>query len=239
MVLQEAYLQLRQGNLRFAREWAGKGGLKTYLDSGELEPSGSTGADVIRNFELLLYARIMLADKNYLDAYRILTKVLPAFSQLGHRVKVVETHILIALSQNALGRTRQAFDSIKIALELGFSADFLRVFLEDGPEVVKLVRQTRTEGESASFAQQILAAGQDLPVTDEPVKNIPVLEESLSKREIEILRLLESELTVPEIAANIYISVSTLRTHIRNIYRKLDTHSRYETVSKAKELNIL
>jgi LuxR family maltose regulon positive regulatory protein len=62
---------------------------------------------------------------------------------------------------------------------------------------------------------------------------------SLSEREVQILHLLDSERPVPEIASDMYISVSTLRTHIRNIYRKLDTHSRFEAVSKAKDLKII
>ena len=62
---------------------------------------------------------------------------------------------------------------------------------------------------------------------------------ALSAREIEILRLLVSDQPVPEIAAGLHISVSTLRTHIRNIYRKLDAHSRFEAIMKGEALGIL
>ncbi len=237
--LQEAYLQLRQGNLQFAQNWAEKRCLKEYLDVRKLEPSENTGADVIRNFELLLYARILMAEYRYKDAYGLLSKLLPAFSQLKHRVNVIETYILLAVTQNVLGQTRGAADSMKAALELAVSADYIRIFVDESPSANHLIEQIRSTGDLSSFAQEILMVSQGKVAQSKPSMDSSTLIENLSDREIEILLLLVSELTVPEIAENIHISVSTLRTHIRNIYRKLDTHSRFETVSKAKDLNII
>jgi LuxR family maltose regulon positive regulatory protein len=64
------------------------------------------------------------------------------------------------------------------------------------------------------------------------------LVEPLSEREKEILHLLATDLTVPEIAAHLHIAVSTVRSHVKSIYGKLDVHSRYEAVSKAKDLGV-
>ena len=61
----------------------------------------------------------------------------------------------------------------------------------------------------------------------------------LGKREKEVFRLLVTDLTTPEIADELIVSVSTVRSHIKSIYSKLDVHSRYEAVSKAKNLNLL
>ena len=63
--------------------------------------------------------------------------------------------------------------------------------------------------------------------------------EPLTSREIDILRLLDSEISVPEMAGELYISVGTVRTHIKRIYRKLGVHGRYEAVVKGKELHLL
>jgi LuxR family maltose regulon positive regulatory protein len=65
------------------------------------------------------------------------------------------------------------------------------------------------------------------------------LAEPLSQREKEVLRLLVTDLTTPEIAGEMIVSVSTVRSHIKNIYAKLGVHSRYEAVTKARELGIL
>jgi ATP/maltotriose-dependent transcriptional regulator MalT len=65
------------------------------------------------------------------------------------------------------------------------------------------------------------------------------LAEPISERELEILRLLESSMNTPEIARELYISVGTVRTHIKNIYRKLDVNRRMEAVQRARELGLI
>jgi LuxR family maltose regulon positive regulatory protein len=63
--------------------------------------------------------------------------------------------------------------------------------------------------------------------------------ERLSNRELEVLRLLNTDLSAPEIAVELVVSVNTVRTHIKRIYSKLDAHSRYEAVGRARELDLL
>ena len=63
--------------------------------------------------------------------------------------------------------------------------------------------------------------------------------EPLSKRELDVLRLLETELTGPEIARELMVSLSTMRFHTRNIYDKLNVNKRRAAVRRAKELNLL
>ena len=65
------------------------------------------------------------------------------------------------------------------------------------------------------------------------------LVEPLSERELQVLRLMDSELSSPEIADELVIAVSTVRSHIKNIYSKLGVHSRYEAVEKAHVLDII
>jgi LuxR family maltose regulon positive regulatory protein len=63
--------------------------------------------------------------------------------------------------------------------------------------------------------------------------------EPLSDRELEVLRLLRTDLSGPEIAAQLVVSLNTVKTHVKRIYSKLDVHSRYEAVERAKELDLL
>ncbi|MCJ7660127.1 MAG: LuxR C-terminal-related transcriptional regulator, partial [Anaerolineales bacterium] len=65
------------------------------------------------------------------------------------------------------------------------------------------------------------------------------LVDPLSEREVEVLRLLQTNLSSPEIADELIIAVSTVRTHIKNIYGKLGVHSRTQAVDEAKDLGIL
>ena len=63
--------------------------------------------------------------------------------------------------------------------------------------------------------------------------------DALTDRETEVLRLLSTELSGPEIARELYLSVNTVKTHTRRIYDKLGAHSRYEAVERAQELGLL
>jgi LuxR family maltose regulon positive regulatory protein len=61
----------------------------------------------------------------------------------------------------------------------------------------------------------------------------------LSAREMDVLRLLPTQLTAPEIADQLYIAESTVRTHIKHIYSKLNVNRRFEAVERAKDLDLL
>jgi LuxR family maltose regulon positive regulatory protein len=63
--------------------------------------------------------------------------------------------------------------------------------------------------------------------------------DELSPSELRVLRYLPTNLTRPEIARELYVSVSTVSTHIRNIYSKLGAHSRSSAVTRARELRLL
>ena len=65
------------------------------------------------------------------------------------------------------------------------------------------------------------------------------LVDPLSERELEVLRFLPSKLTAPEIADLLYVAESTVRTHIKHIYSKLNVNRRFEAVERAKELGLL
>jgi LuxR family maltose regulon positive regulatory protein len=74
----------------------------------------------------------------------------------------------------------------------------------------------------------------------QPAKGAPsqVLVEPLSKRELQVLRLMAAGLSSLEIAEELVIAVSTVRSHIKNIYGKLNVHSRYEAVERARQLQL-
>jgi LuxR family maltose regulon positive regulatory protein len=63
--------------------------------------------------------------------------------------------------------------------------------------------------------------------------------EPLSERELEVLRLIAEGLTNPQIAARLYLSLNTVKAHTRNIYGKLDAHSRTQAVARARALGLL
>ena len=88
-------------------------------------------------------------------------------------------------------------------------------------------------------------ANVDKPLLDEPSKiqnpksKITNLVEPLSQRELAVLRLFKTELSGPEIAQELVIGLSTVRTHTKSIYSKLNVNSRRAAVKRAEELNLL
>jgi LuxR family transcriptional regulator, maltose regulon positive regulatory protein len=68
---------------------------------------------------------------------------------------------------------------------------------------------------------------------------LPAPVETLSEREQVVLRYLPSMLSAGEIAAELFVSVNTVKTHIKSIYRKLDANRRWDAVRRARQLDLL
>jgi LuxR family maltose regulon positive regulatory protein len=108
--------------------------------------------------------------------------------------------------------------------------------------MAKLLQQVARRGIAQDYVAKLLAACEvrDINSASTPQPpNPPAPIELLSDRETDVLRLLNTDFTSPEIAAEIVGSVNTIRTHIKHIYEKLNAHSRYEAVERAKELGLL
>jgi LuxR family maltose regulon positive regulatory protein len=236
---QNAHLLLRQQENQPVERWANNRELSQYLTEEELELSANLGMDFLRNFELIVYVRSLITNAQFPDALDLLNKLMPILEKVGQKVKIIEAAILKALIFFKQGNEDQARSEIKEALRLASPGMFIRVFIDEGPEIVSLVQQVEQQGFESPLIEQILAGAGLQKKTPAHSENLAVLIEPLSSREIEVLRRLDSDLPVPEIADQLVVTVSTLRTHIRNIYQKLGVHSRYEAVSKAKDLKII
>ena len=150
---------------------------------------------------------------------------------------VTELLILKALVHDSMGEKEQAVEALQTALGIAESAGFLRVFLDQGPALKPLLKQAQSQNIHPAYADRVLAA-LDGPMLLQKRRPQPLVD-PLSDREIEVLRRLRSNLTTPEIADEMMISVSTVRSHIKNIYSKLYVHKRSEAVSRAQELGLL
>ena len=90
--------------------------------------------------------------------------------------------------------------------------------------------------EVRTHAEHLLAASHRPPA---PAPAAGAADDELSEREREVLRLLATELSGPEIAGHLYISVNTLRTHTKHIFQKLDVNTRRAAVRRAADLGVL
>jgi LuxR family maltose regulon positive regulatory protein len=136
-----------------------------------------------------------------------------------------------------------ALISLERALALAQPEGYVRVFVDEGPPMVQLLRDAVAEGIRAAYAGALLAAyGTQARESTSPLPASPAshaLVEPLSEREIDVIRLLGTDLSGPEIARELVVAPSTFRTHTKRIYSKLDVTSRRAAVKRAADLGLI
>lgn len=140
---------------------------------------------------------------------------------------VIEAHIVAAVHATRAGESRTATTALTAALELAEPRCALRPFYDTGHDVRQLLVAHRGRlGHLDHFAQRLLDA---IPATG------PDLAADLTPREVQLLRELPAPTTLEEIAATQHISVNTVKTHLRHIYRKLGVTSRRDAIAVAQQ----
>ncbi|MBN1888984.1 MAG: tetratricopeptide repeat protein [Thermoflexales bacterium] len=218
----EANLLLRQGDVRAAQQW---------VESIDLPLADFI--DQTRKYEYTNYVRVLLALDRAREAQTLLAKLERAAREDGRRRHLLTIHIQQALAEHSLGNKVKALEYLEQALCLAAPEDYVRAFLDEGPAVTGLV--VKAKHVAPAFVDKVLAAFGGSP----PPPHAPTLVETLSERELEILRLLVTDLSAPEIAEELVVAVSTVRSHLKHIYGKLGARSRYEAVERAKTLGLL
>jgi LuxR family maltose regulon positive regulatory protein len=146
----------------------------------------------------------------------------------------VQAWLLEAIARDALGDAGVARRALERALDLAKPEGLLFPFLLD-PAPGLLDRHRRLGTAHAALISQILAQG----VSGGLGGPAPRLTEPLSESEIRVLRYLPTKLSAPEIADQLYLSVNTVKTHMRHLYDKLGAHRRHEAVEQARALGLL
>ncbi|HSL46857.1 MAG TPA: LuxR C-terminal-related transcriptional regulator [Anaerolineales bacterium] len=235
----KARIYLKQGQLSKAEEWVNKQGL-------------SVDDELIyfREFEHIVLARVLLAQYQnnrdehvILQSLNLLERLLKAAEdkkRLGSMLQILVTQ---ALAYQAKGDTSSAQASLERALTLAQPEGYFRIFVDEGEPVRLLLLDLRRfiEKKSRGNNHELLGYVDKLvsAFTQPKAVQQSKLIEPLSQRELEILRLLRTELSVPEIARELVVAVSTVRSHTKSIYSKLGVNNRRTAVNRAAELNLI
>jgi LuxR family maltose regulon positive regulatory protein len=212
---------------------------------------------------LLARHRAQRSEPTVRDASRLLERLLVAAERGERTGSVIEILVLRALTQHACGDVLTAVSTLERAARLAEPEGYVRVFVGEGAPVVALLRLLAAKRPGWSYVLRLVAAagaswpavpaspvsaahvsaaqapGSPAPAAAEDQKAAAVVVDPLSERELQVLRLLATDLDGPDVARRLVVSVNTLRTHTRNIYAKLGVNSRRAAIRRAGELHLL
>ena len=200
----KARVWIAQGRLGEALGWAREQGLSV---DDELS--------YLREFEHITLARMLLAryqddraEHSLHQATRLLERLLRAAEEGQRTGRVIEILVLQALTRQRLGDIPAALACLERGVTLAEPEGYGRVFIDEGPAMASLLRAAAKQGTAGNYVRRLLAAVSETG-HDSPVKQ--ALIEPLSERELDVLRLLGTELDGPDIAGELMVSLNTVR----------------------------
>ena len=240
-----------------ARVWVEQGALGEAI--GWVREQGLSATDdlsYLREFEHITLVRVLLAqpraeraEGSIDEATQLLDRLLQAAEEGGRTGSVIEILVLQALAHQTRGEIPAALVSLERALTLSEPEGYVRLFADEGAPMAILLRAAArvASGERKGIARddvrRLLAAvdktEDSTPVRAGLAEDRQGLVEPLSKRELEVLRLLGTDLDGPDIARELVVSLNTVRTHTKNIYAKLGVNNRRAAVRRADQLDLL
>lgn len=185
----------------------------------------------------LTMARIMIAQQQPDTALNLLERLLVQVEALGQMGRVLEVLILQALALAESGDTSGALTTLTRALLLGKPEGYVRVFLDEGAPMAKLLRHAGSRGISPKYVAELLSQF-DSEIGAAPAAQQPLIE-PLTERELEVLRLLADGLSNQDIANKLVVALGTAKTHTASLYRKLAVTSRTQAVARARDLGLI
>jgi LuxR family transcriptional regulator, maltose regulon positive regulatory protein len=228
---------IRQGRLAEALRWAHERGLSA---GGELS--------YLREFEHITLARLLLAryrndrgERAQREIGELLDRLERAAQQGGRLGSLIEILVLQALTHQARGDVVRARVPLERALILAEPEGYVRTFVDEGAAMRTLLGHAIADGPGGAYARRLLSAiGEPAQLPSTALRAVSAeLAEPLTRRELEVLRLIATGLRNREIADRLSLSVSTVKRHIANAYGKLGVGHRTEALVRAKELNLL
>jgi LuxR family maltose regulon positive regulatory protein len=216
--------------------------LLTLVRLGETERAGQVLADLgdqgrdggeIR----IATAALRLAQDDPHAAAAALAPVLDGSAPVPRSTWLVQAFVLEAIARDALGDPAAAGRALERALDLAEPDGALGAFLlHPAPGLLERHARHRTAHAALLMEVRSLLAGRTpAPAAAGPQRLLEPLRDS----ELRVLRYLPSDLTAPEIAAELHVSTNTVKTHMRTLYAKLGTHRRHEAVERARALGLL
>jgi LuxR family maltose regulon positive regulatory protein len=235
-----ARLLVAAGRLDDARAWAAGHGL-----------AADDELTYLREYEHVTLAMLLVAGlraaapplRQTERVHDLLERLHDEAERGGRTATVIEVLVLQALAAQAHGDAAAAGAYLRGALGLARPEGLVRVFAQHGAALPRLLGVLPSAEQRDPLVRRLVAAsapGEPSASTQGPPAGPrQQLLDPLSRRELEVLRLLATDLTGPELARQLVVSLNTLRTHTRNVYTKLGVSGRRAAVTRARELDLL
>jgi LuxR family maltose regulon positive regulatory protein len=233
-----------------ARIWIAEGSLSHAADWAHIQGVSVTDdASYMSEFNHLTLVRLLIArHRTHPDAGAInqavglLDRLREAAETSGRAGSLVEIRMLQALALGAQGLRLQGLESLGQAWAQAPEPDeYVRLFLDEGAPMVELLREAEHSGVGGDHARRLMSliAAREAGTHDAGQRLVPPSGEPLTERELQVLRLLDSELSGPQIARELFVSQNTLRSHTKHIYTKLEVTNRLAAVRRARERGLM
>ena len=227
-----ARVWLAQGRLGEARAWA-----------RERRLSPDDELTYVREYEQATLARLMLAqasrdraDDRLAAVVALTTRLVDVAEASGRNGAAIDVLVVQALAHHAQRAHSPALASLTRAIAIAEPEGHVRVFLDEGAPMAALLKETAKRAPTDGYVAVLQKASTSVA---RPSSTPQQLVEPLSERELEVLRLLATELSGPEIADHLVVSLNTVRTHTKNVFSKLGVNSRRAAVRRGEELDLL
>ena len=181
----------------------------------------------------LSLARVLLAQGDSSAALAVLEPARRQAEEKGWPDQRLKIMVLQAIARHANGDRDEALRILGEALALAEPNGFVRTFVDEGAPMAGLLAEAAAHGIMPDYAARLLAA------FETPADQSPALIEQLSRRELEVLRLVAQGLSNHEISERLFLALSTVKGHNLKIFEKLQVKSRTEAIVRARELGLL
>ncbi len=244
-----AQLWLAQRNIVDAAQWATACERDLNFPAGGDWPNARQLSPIF-DYECLTLARVRMAEVRWDEALSLLTRLQPIVEAGTRMTSLIELLALRALALQAQAKSAESVAALERALTLAEPEGYIRTFVDEGEPMQLLIADCRVQIEKRaahlkSYVEKLLVAfDQAQPVQlEESISSqqstVSNLIEPLSERELEVLRLIDAGLSNREIAERLIVGLGTIKTHINNLYRKLDVNSRTQAIRAARDLNLM
>ena len=241
---------VRQGRLAEALSW---------IDEHQL--SVEDNLSYLSEYEHITLARVLIAqyrcdgqesalkghrtDHSIQQTIEFLARLLNAAEAEERTGSMIDILVTQVLAYKAWGGIASAISPLKRALTLAEPEGYVRIFAEEGATITELLREAAASGITPDYTDRILTVletwglwPEGRPASSAPSSTQPLIE-PLSQRELDVLRWLKTELSGPEIARELVVALSTVRTHTKSIYSKLNVNNRRAAIKRATDLDLI